>query len=73
VVSEATVVVWMVALAITILAVMTFQAGVYVIRPYEIGLKIILGKYVGRALPGLNMVPPFITKVVRMDLRQQLV
>jgi regulator of protease activity HflC (stomatin/prohibitin superfamily) len=73
VVSEATVVVWIVVLAITILMVITYHAGVYVIRPYEVGLKIILGKYVGRALPGLNLVPPFITKVVRVDMRQQLV
>jgi regulator of protease activity HflC (stomatin/prohibitin superfamily) len=34
-------------------------------------LKIIQGKYVGKINPGLNIIPPFITKVKRMDLRSQ--
>jgi len=61
---------WMVFLIIALILVFAMYMAVVTIRPYEVGLKVVLGKYWGKMMPGLNFVPPFITKVVRMDLRE---
>ena len=43
-----------------------------VIAPYEQGLQIRLGQYVGRMNPGLRPIIPVITEVIRLDLRTQV-
>lgn len=63
---------WFIFILIALLLVFLLFKAVVIIQPYEQGLKIVLGKYSGRLNPGLNMVPPLITKVVRMDLRTQV-
>ena len=40
-----------------------------VIEPYEQGLQIRLGQYVGRMKPGLRLIIPFLTSVTKLDLR----
>jgi regulator of protease activity HflC (stomatin/prohibitin superfamily) len=40
-----------------------------VIEPYEQGLQIRLGQYVGRMNPGLRLIIPFLTSVTKLDLR----
>jgi regulator of protease activity HflC (stomatin/prohibitin superfamily) len=64
--------IWIVAILIVLLLVFALYKAVVIIQPYEQGLKIVLGKYAGRLNPGLNFVPPFITRVIRMDLRTQV-
>ncbi len=57
---------------IVFLLVIIFASGVRIIRPWEVGLKIVLGRYVPPPMkPGFHWVVPFITQVVRMDLREQ--
>ena len=63
---------WFIFILIALLLVFLLYKGVVIIQPYEQGLKIVLGKYSGRLNPGLNLVPPLITKVMRMDLRTQV-
>jgi len=63
---------WIIAILIVLLLVFALYKAVMIIQPYEQGLKIVLGKYAGRLNPGLNFVPPFITQVIRMDLRTQV-
>lgn len=63
---------WFIFLMVALLLVFAFYKAVVIIQPYEQGLKIVLGKYKGRLDSGINFVPPFITKVVRMDLRTQV-
>jgi regulator of protease activity HflC (stomatin/prohibitin superfamily) len=46
--------------------------SIYIIQPYEQGLKIRLGTYTGPLNSGLNWIAPFITRVVRLDLRVQV-
>jgi len=46
--------------------------GVVIIQPYEQGLQIRLGKYVGRMNPGFRWVIPIITVVEKIDLRTQV-
>ena len=43
-----------------------------VVEPYEQGLQIRLGQYVGRMNPGLRIIIPFLTSVVKLDLRTQV-
>ena len=64
--------IWIVVILIVLLLVFALFKAVVIIQPYEQGLKIVLGKYAGRLNPGLNFVPPFITRVIRMDLRTQV-
>jgi regulator of protease activity HflC (stomatin/prohibitin superfamily) len=63
---------WFIFILIALLLVFLLFKAVVIIQPYEQGLKIVLGKYSGRLNPGLNIVPPLITKVVIMDLRTQV-
>jgi len=48
-------------------------SGVRIIQPYQQGLQIRLGQYVGRMNPGFNWVVPMITTVIKMDLRTQVI
>ncbi len=64
--------IWIIVIFIVLLLVFALYKALVIIQPYEQGLKIVLGKYGGRLNPGLNFVPPFITRVIRMDLRTQV-
>jgi regulator of protease activity HflC (stomatin/prohibitin superfamily) len=65
-------IIWFIVFILALLLLFVFYKAVVIIQPYEQGLKIVLGKYSGRLNPGLNLVPPLVTKVVRMDLRTQV-
>ena len=62
-------------LALTLAALLSalVAAGIRVIRPWEVGIYIRLGRFVGILRPGLHWVPPFISTVHRIDLRTQVV
>lgn len=45
--------------------------AIKIIQPYEQGLLIVLGNFRRRLNPGLNIVPPLISRVVTLDLRTQ--
>jgi len=49
--------------------VIIFALGVVIIQPYQQGLTIRLGRYIGRMNPGFRWVFPLITQVVKLDLR----
>jgi len=57
-----------------LLAVIFYIASksLVVIEPYEQGLQIRLGQYIGRMNPGLRLIIPFLTSVVKLDLRTQV-
>ncbi|UUX92840.1 SPFH domain-containing protein [Methanoplanus endosymbiosus] len=52
--------------------VLIFAKGVVIIQPYEQALQIRLGQYIGRLNPGFRWVVPFITEIVKIDLRTQV-
>jgi regulator of protease activity HflC (stomatin/prohibitin superfamily) len=56
-------------LIIAVIAILT--SAIKIIQPYEQGLLIVLGNFRKRLNPGLNFVPPLISRVVKMDLRTQ--
>ncbi|MFA5266892.1 MAG: SPFH domain-containing protein [Methanoregula sp.] len=57
-----------------LLAVIFYIASksLVVVEPYEQGLQIRLGQYIGRMNPGLRLIIPFLTSVVKLDLRTQV-
>lgn len=60
-------------LLLTIIVIYIIARGIIVIRPWEVGIYIRLGKFVGILRPGVHWVPPFISVVYHMDLRTQVV
>ncbi|MDD1719545.1 MAG: SPFH/Band 7/PHB domain protein [Methanoregulaceae archaeon] len=52
--------------------VVIFAKGVVIIQPYEQGLQIRLGRYIGRMNPGFRWVVPVVTSAVKLDLRTQV-
>ncbi len=52
--------------------IIIFAKGVVIIQPYEQALQIRLGKYIGRLNPGFRWVIPFITEIIKVDLRTQV-
>ncbi len=52
--------------------VMIFSKGVVIVQPYEQGLQIRLGQFVGRMNPGFRWIIPFISEVIKLDLRTQV-
>jgi len=55
---------------IAIMAIMT--NGIKIVRPYEQGIYMMLGKYVRILNQGFNMVMPLVNEVVKIDLRTQV-
>lgn len=64
---------WFTTMVVVLVLIFAIQQAAVVIQPWEIGLKIVMGKYGGKLMPGLAFVPPFITKVIHMDLRERVV
>ncbi len=47
--------------------------GVTIVKPYEKGVVIRLGKYHSTLASGLNFIVPFIDSVIRVDMREQVI
>src|SRR6266704_2387035 len=58
----------LIGVIVIILALMALS-GLRVVQQYEKGVIFILGRFTGAKGPGLFWVPPFITRMVRVDLR----
>lgn len=59
----------LITLFLVIIILVIFARGVIIVQPYEQGLQIRLGRYIGRMNPGFRWVIPLITQVVKLDLR----
>ncbi|PKL62804.1 MAG: hypothetical protein CVV31_03805, partial [Methanomicrobiales archaeon HGW-Methanomicrobiales-2] len=55
-----------------IVIIIIFARGVVIVQPYEQGLQIRLGQYMGRMNPGFRWVVPLITVVKKLDLRTEV-
>ena len=61
-------------LGIIALAVLLIAAsGFRIVRPYEQGLIEFLGKYKRTVSPGLRFVIPFVQRILKVDMREQVV
>lgn len=59
-----------VAILIAILIILFLSSMIKIIKPYERGIYIFLGRFRGILQPGLRIVMPF-SQVIRMDMRTQ--
>lgn len=63
----------LISIILIIIILYIFAKGVVIIQPYQKGLAIRLGTYVGQMNPGFKWVVPFITTVIKLDLRTQVI
>ena len=63
---------WGLAIFLIAAVIAIFTSGVRIIKPYEQGLLIVLGKYKRRLNSGFNWVLPLISEVIKIDLRTQV-
>src|SRR5215467_374653 len=54
---------------IVIIVLMLISSAIRVVQQYERGVIFVLGKLSGAKGPGIFLVPPFITRMVKVDLR----
>jgi regulator of protease activity HflC (stomatin/prohibitin superfamily) len=50
-----------------------FVRGVVIIQPYEQGLHIRLGQYIGRMNSGFRWIAPFLSEAIKLDLRTTVI
>lgn len=62
----------LIVIFLILVIVAIFARGVVIVQPYEQGLQIRLGQYVGRMNPGFRWIVPFISDVIKLDLRTQV-
>ena len=65
---EAIVALIIVALVV-IIVLMLLSSAIRVVQQYERGVIFVLGKLTGAKGPGIFLVPPFITRMIKVDLR----
>lgn len=56
-------------IVIFLILVMLFISGIRIIRQYERGVILTLGKYTGTRNPGLNIIIPVIQTMIKVDVR----
>jgi regulator of protease activity HflC (stomatin/prohibitin superfamily) len=54
---------------IVIILLMLISSAIRVVQQYERGVIFVLGKLTGAKGPGIFLVPPFVTRMVKVDLR----
>ena len=59
----------LITIFLILVIVVIFAKGVVIIQPYEQGLQVRLGKYIGRMNPGFRWIVPFVSDVIKLDLR----
>src|SRR5262249_24855708 len=57
------------AVVIVALAILFFYSAIRILREYERGVVLTLGRYTGTKGPGLILLVPFVQQMVRVDLR----
>ncbi len=58
--------------AVVVLIAVVVASGVRIIQPYEQGLYIRLGEFIGVRDPGLKWIVPMVSRLVKIDLRTQV-
>ncbi len=56
-----------------LIAISTIAAGLRIVKPYEKGLVIRLGKYNSTVESGLTIIIPYIDQLIKVDMREQVI
>jgi regulator of protease activity HflC (stomatin/prohibitin superfamily) len=59
----------LIVIFLILVIVAIFASGVVIVQPYEQGLQVRLGQYVGRMNPGFRWIVPFVSQAIKLDLR----
>jgi regulator of protease activity HflC (stomatin/prohibitin superfamily) len=62
-------VVLIVVIVVVVIVLMLVFSAIRVVQQYERGVIFVLGRFTGAKGPGIFLVPPFITRMIRVDLR----
>src|SRR5437762_5575514 len=54
---------------IVVVLLMLLSSAIRVVQQYERGVIFVLGRLIGAKGPGIFLVPPFITRMIKVDLR----
>src|SRR5215469_2095664 len=57
-----------IAIVVVIVLMLLFSA-IRIVQQYERGVIFVLGRLIGAKGPGLFLVPPFVTRMIKVDLR----
>ena len=60
---------WTVIGVVALILVLLLLSAIRVVQQYERGVIFVLGRLIGAKGPGIFLVPPFITRMVKVDLR----
>ena len=63
----------LIVIFLILVIVAIFARGVVIVQPYEQGLQIRLGQYVGRMNPGFRWIVPFVSEAIKLDLRTTVI
>src|SRR5579859_5477759 len=61
--------IYIIPTAIVLVIVFIVLSAIRIVQQYERGVVFVLGRLIGAKGPGLFMIPPFISQMVRVDLR----
>ncbi len=64
-----TIVVLVIVAIVVIILLMLLSSAIRVVQQYERGVIFVLGKLTGAKGPGIFLVPPFVTRMIKVDLR----
>src|SRR6266699_1101885 len=54
---------------LVVILLMVLFSAIRVVQPYERGVIFVLGRLIGAKGPGIFLVPPFISRMAKVDLR----
>src|SRR5579883_1751422 len=66
---DPTTLVIVIIVVVVLIALMLLLASIRVVQQYERGVIFVLGRLVGAKGPGVFFVPPFISRITKVDLR----
>jgi regulator of protease activity HflC (stomatin/prohibitin superfamily) len=66
---DATIIIVLVISVIVLILLMLLFSAVRVVQQYERGVIFVLGRLIGAKGPGIFLVPPFISRIAKVDLR----
>jgi regulator of protease activity HflC (stomatin/prohibitin superfamily) len=66
---DTTIIIVLVISAIVLVLLMLLSSAIRVVQQYERGVIFVLGRLIGAKGPGLFLVPPFISRMAKVDLR----
>src|SRR2546423_2579983 len=66
---DTTIIIVLVISVIVLILLMVLFSAIRIVQQYERGVIFVLGRLIGAKGPGLFLVPPFISRMTKVDLR----